>query len=293
MPIEEAKRSYESNIIEAKVQKFWKDRDIYERTKKMREDKPKYSFLDGPPYCSGRIHLGTAWNKIIKDTYLRYKSMAGFNIRRQAGWDTHGLPIEHKVEGLLGLKSKKEIEERIGIENFVNKCKEFAIENKGLMTEQFKLLGVWMDWDNPYVTFDTKYMESCWWTLKRANEKDLLIKDKRVITWCPRCETALAMAEIDYENKDDPSIYVKFPLNVQESEDYTTHILVWTTTPWTLPANMAVCVHPDFDYAYVKVGDEVYIMAEALVESVLNKENCHDECDCNDEDKIYEILRSC
>ena len=291
MPIEEAKRSYESNIIEAKVQKFWKDRDIYERTKKMREDKPKYSFLDGPPYCSGRIHLGTAWNKIIKDTYLRYKSMAGFNIRRQAGWDTHGLPIEHKVEGLLGLKSKKEIEERIGIENFVNKCKEFAIENKGLMTEQFKLLGVWMDWDNPYVTFDTKYMESCWWTLKRANEKDLLIKDKRVITWCPRCETALAMAEIDYENKDDPSIYVKFPLNVQESEDYTTHILVWTTTPWTLPANMAVCVHPDFDYAYVKVGDEVYIMAEALVESVLNKENCHDECDCNDEDKIYEILR--
>ena len=185
MPIEEAKRSYESNIIEEKVQKFWKDRDIYERTKKMREDKPKYSFLDGPPYCSGRIHLGTAWNKIIKDTYLRYKSMSGFNIRRQAGWDTHGLPIEHKVEGLLGLKSKKEIEERIGIENFVNKCKEFAIENKGLMTEQFKLLGVWMDWDNPYVTFDTKYMESCWWTLKRANEKDLLIKDKRVITWCP------------------------------------------------------------------------------------------------------------
>ena len=139
--------------------------------------------------------------------------MSGFNIRRQAGWDTHGLPIEHKVEGLMGLKSKKEIEERIGIENFVNKCKEFAIENKGLMTEQFKLLGVWMDWDNPYVTFDTKYMESCWWTLKRANEKDLLIKDKRVITWCPRCETALAMAEIDYENKDDPSIYVKFPLN--------------------------------------------------------------------------------
>ena len=103
--------------------------------------------------------------------------MSGFNIRRQAGWDTHGLPIEHKVEGILGLKSKKEIEERIGIENFVNKCKEFAIENKGLMTEQFKLLGVWMDWDNPYITFDTKYMESCWWTLKKANEKNLLIKE--------------------------------------------------------------------------------------------------------------------
>jgi isoleucyl-tRNA synthetase len=295
MPIEEAKRSYESRIIEEKVQKFWNTREIYERTKKLRENKPKYSFLDGPPYCSGRIHLGTAWNKIIKDTYLRYKSMSGFNIRRQAGWDTHGLPIEHKVEGLLGLKSKKEIEEKIGIENFVNKCKDFAIENKGLMTEQFKLLGIWMDWDNPYVTLDTKYMESCWWTLKRANEKDLLINDKRVITWCPRCETALAMAEIDYENKDDPSIYVKFPLKDQESDEYTSYILVWTTTPWTLPANMAVCVNPDFEYAYVKVGNDVYIMAEALVESVLN-ENTDDhedgtECHCNDKNKTYEILK--
>ena len=291
MPIEEAKRSYEPKIIEELVQKFWDHRDIYERTKKLREDKPKYSFLDGPPYCSGKIHLGTAWNKIIKDTYLRYKSMNGFNIRRQAGWDTHGLPIEHKVEGLLGLKSKKEIEERIGIENFVNKCKEFAIENKGLMTKQFEMLGVWMDWDNPYVTFDTKYMESCWWTLKRANEKDLLIKDKRVITWCPRCETALAMAEIDYEDKEDPSIYVKFPLKTQESRDYTTHILVWTTTPWTLPANMAVCVHPDFDYAYVKVDNDVYIMAEALIESVFNlKEDKDHECDCNN-GADYEILK--
>ncbi|MTK63066.1 MAG: isoleucine--tRNA ligase [Methanobacterium sp.] len=290
MPIEEAKRSYEPKIIEEHVQKFWDQRNIYERTKKMRENKPKYSFLDGPPYCSGKIHLGTAWNKIIKDTYLRYKSMEGFNIRRQAGWDTHGLPIEHKVEGILGLKSKKEIEETIGIENFVNKCKEFAIENKGLMTKQFEMLGVWMDWDNPYVTFDTKYMESSWWTLKKAYEKDLLIKDKRVITWCPRCETALAMAEIDYEDKEDPSIYVKFPLMTQESSDYTTYILVWTTTPWTLPANMAVSVHPDFDYAYVKVGSEVYIMAEALVESVFN--NSENDCDCGCDDAApYEILR--
>ncbi len=222
--------------------------------------------------------------------------MSGFNVRRQPGWDTHGLPIEHKVEGLLGLKSKKEIEERIGIETFVNKCKEFAIENKKLMTAQFKLLGVWMDWDNPYITFDTKYMESCWWTLKRAHEKELLIKDKRVITWCPRCETALAMAEIDYENKDDPSIYVKFPLKTQENEDCTTYILVWTTTPWTLPANMAVCINPDFDYAHVKVEDEVYIMAEALVDSVFdgdceeNHTHHGDGCDCAVKEN-YEILK--
>ncbi len=271
MPIQEAPRSYDTNLMEKKIQKYWNDNNIYKKTSKLRENKPKYSFLDGPPYCSGRIHLGTAWNKIIKDTFLRFKSMTGFSLRRQAGWDTHGLPIEHKVEGLLGLKSKKEIETKIGIANFVEKCKEFAIENKGIMTEQFKILGVWMDWDDPYVTFDTKYMESCWWTLKMAHEKDLLINDLRVITWCPRCETALALAEIDYENKEDPSIYVKFPL--KSSPEKNEYILIWTTTPWTLPANMAVSVHPDFDYAYVKVDNEVYIMAEALVKSLFEDQN--------------------
>jgi len=276
MPIKEAQRSYNTKIIEENIQKFWDDNDIYQKTNKIRENSPKFSFLDGPPYCSGRIHMGTAWNKTIKDTFLRFKSMSGFSLRRQAGWDTHGLPIEHKVEGLLGLKSKKEIETKIGIANFVEKCKEFAIENKALMTDQFKKIGVWMDWDNPYVTFDTKYMESCWWTLKKADEKDLLINDLRVITWCPRCETALALAEIDYENKEDPSIYVKFPL--KKSEKDNEYVLVWTTTPWTLPANMAVCVHPDFDYAYVNVNDEVYVMAEALANSLF-------------EDQDYEILK--
>ncbi|NYB52648.1 MAG: isoleucine--tRNA ligase [Methanobacteriaceae archaeon] len=275
MAIKEAPRSYQSKVIEEKVQKFWEENQTYEKTRDLRKNQPNFSFLDGPPYCSGRIHLGTAWNKIIKDSFLRFKSMSGFNVRRQAGWDTHGLPIEHKVEGLLGLKSKKEIETRIGIENFVNKCKEFAVENQALMTQQFQLLGVWMDWDKPYVTFDTQYMESCWWTLKRAHEKELLIKDQRVITWCPRCETALALAEIDYENKEDPSIYVKFPLKGREKE----FILVWTTTPWTLPANLAVCVHPDYDYAYIKVEDpetkktEIYVMAEALVEATFPEQD--------------------
>lgn len=266
MPINEAPRSYNFQELEEEIQKFWRENQIYEKSQQMRKKYPKYSFLDGPPYCSGRIHLGTAWNKVIKDTYLRFKGMSGFNVRRQPGWDTHGLPIEHKVEGILGLKSKKEIEEKIGIDNFIKQCREFAIENKSLMTEQFQMLGVWMDWDDPYVTFDTKYMESCWWTLKKAHEKELLVNDLRVITWCPRCETALAMAEIDYEDKEDPSIYVKFPLKTSEGNQY---ILVWTTTPWTLPANMAVCVNPDYDYAYVKVDDEVLIMAEALVESLM------------------------
>jgi len=164
MPIQEAERTYQPHRIEEKVQDFWEERDIYERIKRLRKNKPRYSFLDGPPYCSGRIHLGTAWNKIIKDTYLRFKSMRGFHVRRQSGWDAHGLPIEHKVEGLLGIKSKKEIE-KIGIEKFVEKCREFATKNKEIMTRQFKRLGVWMDWEKPYITFDPNYMESCWWTI--------------------------------------------------------------------------------------------------------------------------------
>lgn len=288
MPIQEAEKSYQSKKIEEQVQKFWEDRDIYQRTNQLRENEPKYSFLDGPPYCSGRIHLGTAWNKIIKDTHLRFKSMNGFSIRRQAGWDTHGLPIEHKVEGLLGLTSKKQIETEIGIENFINQCRQFAVENKAVMTEQFQKIGIWMDWDDPYVTFDPKYMESCWWTLKKANEKDLLVNDLRVITWCPRCETALAMAEIDYENKDDPSIYVKFPLETPEvAENGKEFVLVWTTTPWTLPANMAISVHPDFDYAYVKVEDEVYIIAEALVDSLFGSSECN--CDHGDNAHSEEV----
>lgn len=263
MPIQEAEKTYQPHRIEEKVQDFWEERDIYERIKRLRKDKPRYSFLDGPPYCSGRIHLGTAWNKIIKDAYLRFKSMNGFNVRRQAGWDAHGLPIEHKVEGLLGIKSKKEIE-KIGIEKFVEKCREFATKNKEIMTGQFKRLGVWMDWEKPYITFDPNYMESCWWTLKQAHKKNLLINDLRVITWCPRCETALALAEIDYHEKEDPSIYVKFPL---EEENH--YILVWTTTPWTLPANMAVTVHPDFDYIYAKTGKETYLLAESLADTIL------------------------
>lgn len=274
MPIKEAKKSYQYHKIEKEIQDFWVKNRIYSKTQKLRENGPKYSFLDGPPYCSGEIHLGTAWNKVIKDTYLRFKSMKGFNLRRQAGWDTHGLPIEHKVEQLLGIKNKQQIEEDIGIATFVDKCKEFAIKNKDLMTQQFKDLGVWMDWNSPYITMDPKYMESCWWTLKRAHEKDLLLKDKRVISWCPRCETALAAAEIDYENREDPSIYVKFPLKEpflwtkENPENLSEFFLVWTTTPWTLPANLAICMNPDFDYSFIRINNEILILATDLVESI-------------------------
>lgn len=271
MPIKEAEKSYDHKNIEGKIQKFWKDDDTFSKTNKLRANGPQYSFLDGPPYCSGKIHLGTAWNKVIKDSYLRYKSMNGFNLRRQAGWDMHGLPIEHKVEQLMGIKSKQEIEDTIGIATFVEKCKEFAMDNKAAMENEFEDLGVWMNWEDPYMTLDPKYMESAWWTLKKANEKDLLVNDKRVISWCPHCETALAAAEIDYEDKEDPSIFVKFPLSEPflKDNDLKEYFLVWTTTPWTLPSNLAIAVNPEFRYAFVKIDGEILIMAENLVEEVL------------------------
>ena len=285
MPIKEADKSYQHKKIEEKIQKYWKNENTFSKVNELRENGPKYSFLDGPPYCSGKIHLGTAWNKVIKDSYLRYKSMKGFSLRRQAGWDMHGLPIEHKVEQLMDIKSKQEIEDKVGIANFVDKCKDFAIENKKAMEDEFDDLGVWMDWEDPYMTLDPKYMESSWWTLKRANEQDLLINDKRVISWCPHCGTALAAAEIEYEDKADPSIFIKFPVKGKEN----TYFLVWTTTPWTLPANMAICANPDFDYVYVKKDGEIYILAENLMEDVLGKQvKIHRYKDPEDEDNIIE-----
>ena len=271
MPIKEAEKSYDHKKIENKVQNFWKEEDMFSKVNKLRANGPQYSFLDGPPYCSGKIHLGTAWNKVIKDSYLRFKSMNGFSLRRQAGWDMHGLPIEHKVEQLMGIKSKQEIEEEVGIANFVDKCKEFAMDNKIAMEHEFDDLGVWMDWEKPYMTLDPKYMESAWWTLKRANEKNLLVNDKRVISWCPHCETALAAAEIDYEEKEDPSIFVKFPVkeSLLEDNDLPEYFLVWTTTPWTLPSNLAIAVNPEFTYTFVKKDGEILLLAENLLEEVL------------------------
>ncbi len=266
-------REYNPQVLEEKIEAFWKENDVYNKVKKARENGPDYYFLDGPPYVSGAIHLGTAWNKIIKDMVIRFRTMQGYNVRRQPGFDMHGLPIEVKVEQALGLKYKKDIEEKVGVENFIKKCREFALTNLKIMTEQFKMLGVWMDWDNPYMTIKNEYIESAWFTLKRAWEKGLLEKDQRVLHWCPRCETALAEHEVrgEYKIREDPSIYVKFPIEGKENE----YLLIWTTTPWTLPANLAVTVHPEYEYAKVRVSfdgkEEYWIVAKALVERVLHE----------------------
>ncbi|MFP4005481.1 MAG: isoleucine--tRNA ligase [Candidatus Hadarchaeia archaeon] len=267
--IEEVPKSYDAIEKEKKTQDWWESEDIYDKVKRDHKEDEDWYFLDGPPYVTGSIHLGTAINKIIKDVVLRYKTMQGFSPRKQPGWDCHGLPIEVKVEKELGVDSKKDIEEKYGIDRFINECKKWATEHIDIMTNQFQRLGVWMDWDDPYITFKNDYLESAWWTLKKAYEKNLMEKRLQVIQWCPRCETALAEHEVrgEYRQVKDPSLYARFKLTYTDNE----YLLVWTTTPWTIPANVAVCVHPDLNYAKVEVGENTYIMAEALVSNVMGK----------------------
>ncbi len=277
--IHQVDKKYNPTALENNVHEMWTRVKAYEKTKEHCKGGKNFYFIDGPPYTTGYIHLGTAWNKILKDTFLRYRRMQKYNVRDQAGFDMHGLPIEVQVEKTMGIKDKKQIED-MGIDTFVNKCRDFALEYQKKMEEQFKQLGVWLDWDNPYLTINNSYIESVWWTLHKAHEKDLLVQSERVLTWCPRCQTALAEAEVEYWDETDSSIYVRFPLKGKENES----ILIWTTTPWTLPANMAVAVNPDFIYAKVKVKtkgkEEILYLFEERVEDVMALIGCKD----------YEIL---
>ncbi len=261
---------YDAKNLEQDIRKFWDEIDAYSKVREQRKNGKRFFFVDGPPYTTGRIHLGTAWNKIIKDSILRYKSMNGFHILDRAGWDMHGLPIEVKVEGVLGFTSKKDIE-KYGVGNFVAKCKEFALSHRDEMTLQFQNLGVWLNWKDPYMTLRDEYIEAAWWTLKKAHEKKLLEKGLRVVNWCPRCETAIADSEVEYSDVTDPSVYIKFPVANEEN----TYIVIWTTTPWTIPANIAVAVHPSFEYVKVKVVKdgkvEILIMASELMKNVMKQ----------------------
>jgi len=266
--IKQATKDYVPSELEKRVQEFWRRTKAYEKTRKYRERGKDFYFVDGPPYTTGNIHLGTALNKTIKDALVRWRRMSGYSVRDQPGYDMHGLPIEVQVERSLGITNKREIEE-LGIEKFVATCREFSLDLLGKMTEQFRDLGVWMDWDNPYMTIKNPFIEAAWWTMKRAHEQGLLTKNVRSLQWCTRCETALAEAEVEYSDETDPSIYVKFPLKDRPGES----LLIWTTTPWTLPANMAVAVHPDFKYAKVEVGGEHLWMLEETAARILDEAN--------------------
>jgi isoleucyl-tRNA synthetase len=261
--IQEEKEQYSGRVLEAGVEEFWQSSNAYKLTRQQRRGNKKFYFVDGPPYTTGRIHLGTAWNKIIKDSVLRYRSMNGYDLMDRPGWDMHGLPIEVKVESILGFKNKKDIEE-FGVARFTEECKKFAIDNMQQMTGQFKRLGVWMDWDDPYMTLKNEYIEAAWWAIKQAYDKHLLERGLRNVNWCPRCETAIADSEVEYADRKDDSIYVKFPLKGEEG-----FLVIWTTTPWTIPANMAVAANKEFTYAMVEALPAA-ILEQASLEAGLD-----------------------
>ncbi|MFH1444997.1 MAG: isoleucine--tRNA ligase, partial [Nanoarchaeota archaeon] len=259
-------KPYSPNDVENRVIDFWSKKKIYEKTKKNREGAKRFYFVDGPPYASGNIHVGTAFNKIMKDAYTRFWRMQGFNVWDQPGYDTHGTPIEVKVEKELGFKNKKDIE-KYGVDKFIKKCRSYATRYIDTMSKAFANIGVWQDWDNPYLTLDNRYIEGAWFTFKRAFEKGFLYKGSYPVTTCSRCETVLAYNEVEHKTLTDKSVYVKFPVKGKEK----TYLVIWTTTPWTLPANTGVMAHPDYDYAYVKVGDETLIMAADIVERIMTE----------------------
>ncbi len=252
--------------LEDEVQRFWGENNIPRKTRMLRKGKRKFFFVDGPPYATGYIHLGTALNKILKDVFIRFYRMLGYDVWDQPGYDTHGLPIEHKVEEKLGFKTKADIE-RYGVEKFINECRKHATQFIDVMNKQFENLGVWMNWENPYLTLTNEYIEGAWATFKKAYEKNLLFKGRYPVHVCPRCETAVAYNEIEYRDISDPSIYVKLKVKGREKE----YLVVWTTTPWTIPGNTGVMVKPHAKYVRVKVGEEVLVIAERLKEEVLGK----------------------
>ncbi len=255
---------YDLLALELEIQKFWASKKIYQKLKKLRAKGKNYFFLDGPPYTTGAIHIGHAWNYSMKDCFRRYLWMRGFNVADQPGFDTHGLPIEHKVEVKLGIRSKQEIVTKIGVEKFIKECEKFAYDNMQPMIKDFQRLGIWMDWENPYMTLKKEYLEGAWWALKQAWANGFLYQGLKVTTWCPRCATSLAKHELEYEKLKDNSVYLKFKLAGKENE----YLLVWTTTPWTIPYNLAVMAHPDVEYVKTKTGNEVWIVAKELAAKI-------------------------
>ncbi len=253
---------------EKKVEKFWADNQIFEKSMKEREGCPEYTFYDGPPTANGKPHIGHVLTRVIKDMIPRYRTMKGCMVPRKAGWDTHGLPVELEVEKLLGLDGKDQIEE-YGLEPFINKCKESVWKYKGMWEDFSSTVGFWADMDNPYVTYDNNFIESEWWALKQIWEKGLLYKGFKIVPYCPRCGTPLSAQEVaqGYKDVKERSAIARFKVKDEDS-----YILAWTTTPWTLPSNIGLCVNPDEEYSKVKCADGyVYYMASALLDKVLGK----------------------
>ncbi|AGB30022.1 isoleucyl-tRNA ligase [Natrinema pellirubrum DSM 15624] len=284
---DEVDDQYDPHELEQRVFEYWDDVDAYEQTVEHRSDGESFFFVDGPPYTSGSAHMGTTWNKSLKDVYLRFFRMQGYDVTDRPGYDMHGLPIETRVEERLGFENKKDIEE-FGEENFIQECKDYADEQLEGLQADFQDFGVWMDWDDPYRTVEPEYMEAAWWGFSNAADRGLVEKGHRSISQCPRCETAIANNEVEYEDVEDPSIYVKFDLEDREVDGEEASdgangdegpvssdgkLVIWTTTPWTIPANTFVAVDEDGDYVGVRAEkdgeEELLYVAEPKFEDVL------------------------
>ena len=264
------KVSADMNFVERekKTEKFWKDNDIFRKSMENRKEGETYTFYDGPPTANGKPHIGHVLTRVIKDMIPRYRTMKGYMVPRKAGWDTHGLPVEIEVEKKLGLDGKDQIE-NYGLEPFIKECKESVWKYKGMWEEFSGTVGFWADMDNPYVTYDNNFIESEWWALKEIWKKGLLYKGFKIVPYCPRCGTPLSAQEVaqGYKTVKERSAIVRFKVTGED-----TYFLAWTTTPWTLPSNVALCVNPDETYALVKAADGyTYYMASALLDTVLGK----------------------
>ena len=257
---------YNPQETEKEILKFWKEKKIYEKSVKANSRGKKFYFMDGPTYATGHIHMGTALNKISKDIAMRSHRLQGFNVFDRPGYDTHGLPIEFQIEKEIGSKSKADIK-KYGVKKFVSKCKSYATKYIDVMNDEFQNLGVWMDWKNPYMTLKNNYIETIWETFKVAHKKGLLYLGKYPVHVCPRCATAVAFNEIEYAKQEDNSVFVKFPLKNEKNS----FLIIWTTTPWTLPGNTGVMVNPNVDYEELKVGKENWIVASELVKPLASE----------------------
>ena len=265
------KVSANQNFVEReqKIEKFWADNMIFEKSIELRQHSPEFTFYDGPPTANGKPHIGHVLTRVIKDMIPRYKTMKGYKVPRKAGWDTHGLPVELEVEKMLGLDGKDQIE-AYGMEPFIQHCKDSVWKYKGMWEEFSDAVGFWADMEHPYVTYDNNYIESEWWALKQIWDKKLLYKGYKIVPYCPRCGTPLSSHEVaqGYKDVKERSAIARFKVKGEDA-----YILAWITTPWTLPSNVALCVNPDETYIKVKMKEEdyVYYLAQALADTVLGE----------------------
>jgi len=268
---------------EKQVEQFWREHDIFRKSLEKNKEGETYTFYDGPPTANGKPHIGHVETRVIKDMIPRYRTMKGYMVPRKAGWDTHGLPVEIEVEKLLGLDGKEQIE-AYGLEPFIDKCKESVWKYKGMWEDFSGTVGFWADMDDPYVTYHDDFIESEWWALKEIWNKKLLYKGFKIVPYCPRCGTPLSSQEVaqGYKTVKERSAVVRFKVVGEDA-----YFLAWTTTPWTLPSNVALCVNPDETYCKVKATDGyTYYMAEALLDKVLGK------LAENEGDRAYEVLET-